>query len=123
MKRSRFSFGPTKEIFVASPLSRIEKILEKLMHKCLRKFLNDSNLLFEPQFGFRQNFYIAHVLTNLAESIRQALDEEKIECRIFKELQKAFDTVDHEFLVLKVDHYGVHAVTNNWFKLYPTDCK
>ena len=93
------------------------------MYKRLRKLLNDSNLLIEPQFGFRKNIYIAHVLTNLTKNIREALDEEKIEHGIFKDLQKAFGTVDHEFLVLKVDHYGIREVTNNWFKFYPTDCK
>ena len=37
-------------------LSNIEKILEKLMYKRLYKFLNDNNVLYDLQFGFRQNF-------------------------------------------------------------------
>ena len=39
-----------------SSLSNIENILEKLMYKCLYKFLSDNNILYELQFGFRQNF-------------------------------------------------------------------
>ena len=66
------------------------------MYKCLYKFLNNKNILHELHFGFRQNFSTAHVLINLTENIRQALDEGRIGCRIFVDLQKAFDKVEHE---------------------------
>ena len=98
-----------------SLLSNIEKILEKLMYKRLYKFLNDNNILYDLQFGFRQNFSTTHVLINLTEN-RQALDEEKTGCGIFVDLQKAFDTVEHEVLLSKLDHYSVCGLTNNWFK-------
>ena len=39
-----------------SLLSNIEKSLEKLMYRCLYKFLNNNNIVYELQFGFRQNF-------------------------------------------------------------------
>ena len=76
-------------------LSNIEKIIEKLMYKRLYKFLNDNNILYDLQFGFRQNFSTTHALINLTENIRQALDEGKIGCGIFVDLQKAFDTEEH----------------------------
>ena len=47
------------------------------MYKYLYKLLNDNNILYELQFGFRQNFSITHALINLTENIRQALDEGK----------------------------------------------
>ena len=76
-------------------LSNLKKILEKLMYKHLYKFLNDCSILFELQFGFRQSFSTTHALIHLTENIRQALDEGKIGCGIFVDLQKAFDTVEH----------------------------
>ena len=69
-----------------SLLSNIEKILEKLMYKRLYKFLNDNNILYDLQFGFRQNFSTTYALINLTVKIRQALDERKIGCRIFVDL-------------------------------------
>ena len=94
-----------------------------MIYRCLSKFLNDNNLLFELQFGFRQNFSTAHVSINVTENMRQASDEGNAKYRIFVDLQDTFDTVGHEFLLSNLDHYGVSAATNNWFKSYFTDCK
>ena len=89
-----------------------EQILETLICKHLYKFLNDNNILYELQFGFRQNLSTTHVLTHLTENIRQALDEGKIGCKIFVDLQKIFDTADYDILLSKLDHYGLHGLTN-----------
>ena len=82
------------------------------MCKHLYKFLNDNNILYELQFGFRQNLSTTHVLIHLTENIRQALDKGKIGCKIFVDLQKAFDTADYDILLSKLDHYGLHGLTN-----------
>ena len=84
------------------------------MYKHLYEFPNKNNILYDLQFGFIQNFSNAFI--NLTENIAQALDEGKIGCGIFVDLQKAFDTVEHEVLLSKIDHYGVCGLTNNWFK-------
>ena len=82
-------------------MSYIEKILEKLMYKSVYRFLTENNIIYDLQFGFRQNCSTAHALIYLTENIRQALDEGYIGCGIFVDLQKAFDTVDHEILLAK----------------------
>ena len=89
-----------------SLLSNVEKILEKLMYKRVYNFLNENNIIYNLQFGFRQRFSASHALINLTENIRQALDEEYIGCGIFVDLQKAFDTIDHEILSSKLDYCG-----------------
>ena len=99
-------------------MSNTEKILEKLMYKRIYQFLTENNAIYDLQFGFRQNFSAAHALINLTKNIRQAVDEGRIGCGILVNLQKAFDTVDHEILLSKLNHNGVRGVSNDWFRSY-----
>ena len=99
-----------------SLLSNIEKILEKLMYKRLYTFLDNKNI-YDLQFGFRQ-YSTSHALINITENIRKALDDGNIGCGVFVDLQKAFDTVDHQILLAKLNNYGICGVSNDCFMLY-----
>ena len=101
-----------------SLLSNIDKILERLMYKRLYSFIEQNELIFPLQFGFRQKHSTSHALIHLTEKIREQLDKGNYGCGIFVDFQKAFDTVDHTILLKKLEHYGIRGIANNWFSSY-----
>ena len=101
-----------------SILSNIDKIIERLMHKRLYNFVEENQIVYPLQFGFRKNFSTTLALLSLTEEIQQEMDKGRFGCGIFIDFQKAFDTVDHNILVKKLDHYGIRGVSNSWFKSY-----
>ncbi len=101
-----------------SLLSNLNKIFEKIMHSRLYNFLEIHNVIHNKQFGFRRKHSTNHALIELTESVRNALDKGKISYAVFIDLQKAFDTVDHEILLKKLEFYGIRGTALNWFRSY-----
>ena len=93
------------------------------MHKQLYTFLEQHNVLFKNQFGFRKKCSTAHSLIEITEKIRESIDKGKFGCGIFIDLKKAFDTVNHKILLLKLEHYGIRGNTLKWFESYLTNRK
>ena len=93
------------------------------MYHRMYKFFSDNNLIYLLQFGFRQKYSTVHALISLTENIRKNLDEGNIGCGIFVDLQKAFDTVEHDILLSKLEHYVICGLANEWFKAYLSNKK
>ena len=93
------------------------------MHKRLYNFLQEHNILFENQFGFRKNNSTTYALIEITEKIKDSIDYKKYGCGIFIDLRKAFDTVNHVILLSKLEHYEIRDVSLKWFKSYLTNRK
>ena len=104
-----------------SLLSNTSKLYKKAMHIRLNNFLRKNKILFSYQFGFPNNYSTDHALISLTEMIRNALDNTNFACGVFIDLQKAFDTVNHDILLSKLNHYSIRGVVFDWFKSYLSD--
>ena len=105
-----------------SLLSNINKIFEKVVFNRVYNFLHKYDCFYKNQFGFRPKHSTEHALINITEKIKETLDansrRRKYACGIFVDFQKAFDTVNPNILIEKLDHYGIRGPMNKWFKSY-----
>ena len=85
-----------------SLLPVISKIIEKLVHNQTNAFLPDENILYNYQSSFRANHSINLCLSFSTDKIWKSFDEALFTGTILVDLQKAFDTINQEFLLQKL---------------------
>ena len=101
-----------------SILSTINKIFEKILYARLTKYIDDFQLLYKYQFGFRKNHSTEHALIEITDQIKLSMNNNQITCGIFVDLSKAFDTVNHHMLLDKLENLGIRGKALELFRSY-----
>ena len=101
-----------------SVLPVVSKVLERLIHKQLASFFDDYNLLCKLQSDFRRMHSTETAVTYFADEIFMSMDKGLVTGSVFIDLAKAFDTVDRDILLRKLEYYGICDESLPWFKNY-----
>ena len=105
-----------------SLLSNFIKIFEELLYDRLRHFLKKYNLFSNYQYEFRSNSSPSFAPCDIYEYLLKNIDPNLLNCCLFLDLSKAFDTVDHKILIRKLEKYfGIRGVALDLLKSYLTN--
>ena len=106
-----------------SVLPCFSKILERLVYNRLYKHLSNLKILYPKQFGFEKGHSTDHALLQLVDQIYKSFERNEYTIGVFIDLSKAFDTVDHNILLKKLDVYGISGTYFQWFRNYLSNRK
>ena len=104
-----------------SVLPIISKICEQEIFQQLYKYMNESNLISKFQSGFRPGYSTLSALIQMCDDSFNKMDNGELTGVVFLDIQKAFDSTDHNILLKKLKFYGISQIELKWFQSYLTD--
>ena len=96
----------------------MSKELERIVHEQTTDFLDKHNTLCKFQSGFGKNNSTDFCLSYLTDKISKGFDSGLLTGMILIDLQKVFDTIDHNILLLKMPSLGFSREVIDWYKSY-----
>ena len=101
-----------------SLLSPLAKVFQSLILTRMSKFIAENKILCKEQFGFRKLHFTNHVLSDIFSFINNNRGNRHFTCIIFLDLKKAFNPVDHQMLLSKLEKLGFWGNFYNLLKDY-----
>ena len=99
----------------------VSKVFEKMVYDQLYQYLNDNKLLSGCQSGFRSLHSTLTALLEATNSWSVNIDNGFVNGVVFIDLNKAFDTIDHEIILCKLSYFDADQATIKWFQSYLSD--
>ena len=90
-------------------LNVLAKILERILYNKLTSFLNKYAIITDCQHGFCAGRSTESAAADLMEFIYKKLDDGDYVAGLFFDLSRAFDSLDHNFLIHKLQRYGIRG--------------
>lgn len=99
------------------------KVLESLIRDALVNYFNENKLYAESQHGFRNKRSCMTQLLQVMNDLTKIIDEGDTMDMVYLDFKKAFDSVPHKRLLLKLSGYGISGALLNWIKQFLSDRK
>jgi len=103
-----------------SVLSIISKVLERVVYNQIYEYIQINDLFYDLQSGFRKSYSTDTCLLNLTDHIKDEIDKGNLCGMVMLDLQKAFDTVNHDILLIKLKALGFRNDVVQWMNSYLT---
>ena len=104
-----------------SILPCVSKILERVVQRQIISYLHKNDILSSAQSGFRPLHSTITTLLKVTDDWLHAMDRKEYTGAVFIDLKKAFDTVDSDVLIKKLNMIGINGTSCLWFKNYMSD--
>ena len=101
----------------------ISKIIDKVIYDQTQAFLDENKILYRFQLGFSKSFCTDSYFSHLSNKIAIGFESGLFTGMMLIDLQKAFDTINHEILINKIEYLGFSKDASFWFKSYLSNRK
>lgn len=95
-----------------------EKLIERVVHKQMLHYLEENNILFFAQSGFRHGHSCETSINYLLATWKAEIEKGNFVIAVFLDFKRAFETIDRDILLLKMKRMGFSDMTINWFQDY-----
>jgi hypothetical protein len=111
----------TKKVEEFRPINTLptyEKILEAVVKKQLIEYLERKHILVDAQSGFRKSHSCETALNFVIAEWKDAMDKNEVTVALFLDLRRAFETIDQNILLQKLEKIGIIGKERQWFATY-----
>ena len=93
-------------------------MLEKLVYSRIIAFIERNGIVTDAQHGFSSKRSMETALQDFVNNVQTAIDNKMNPLRLFFDLSKAYDVLDHRLLLDKLNIYGIRGIANTWMESY-----
>lgn len=94
------------------------KVIEKIVRKKCEDYLYTNNLICDNQNGFVRNKSCTTNLLETLDYISSIIESKSAVDMIYLDFAKAFDTVPHKRLLVKLEAYGIKGKLLKWIEAF-----
>ena len=116
-----FRQGEASDYRPISVISVIAKVFERVVYDQSYNFLSNEDIISTHQSGFRSLHLTVTDLLKTTDNWAFKIDRVNVNAGVVLDLKKAFDTVDHDILLPKMNLYRIQGIALDWSRSYLTN--